>query len=205
MAVALHTDLLTLPRSALEERFRAAIAAVEANQRGDRRGWQTIDGHEVLTLEDGVRFVPDGQDAKAGLAGMIIGGIAAVFGVAFVGIVIDGAQAEPWMRFAGVGLLAAGGYLVWTGRDENRVARAAPRLTGAYLFDDALVHVSTMGCQRFPLERVRGFGYRATSDGTRSKLFIDYVDDEGIERDEVLLYHDATATLAEWRTRSGEL
>lgn len=195
--MSLQLDPHKLPRSALDERFQRAIDDAIAKQRAGRvpadRG-----GHGELELDDGVRFVPDGQDAKRGLASIINGAIAGVFGVLVLVVAVDGAHAEPWMPYAGALLIGSGLYLVSTGRARRRLALAAPRLTGAYLFPDVLVHVSTFGCRTFPIDRVRGFDYRSSDADRSPRMMIRFSDDAGDERTAVLFHHDATASLEAW-------
>lgn len=198
MAVALHTDPSSLPRSFLDARFKHALEEVERKQRASgplARGASTV-------LDDGTRFVPDGQDAKGGQAWTTVGLIAALFGLAFLGILIEGKQAEDWMRLAGPVLLGAGAYLTWSGRAKSRVATNAPRVTGAYLFSDALLHVGTFGCRVFPKERVRGFEYRTGGDRS-ARLLVSYTDEHGAKQEDVLFYEDARAPLEEWLASTG--
>jgi hypothetical protein len=206
VAVTLHTDAVSLPRSRLDARFKDAIAEVVRRQ-GAASGptsAQSETPSKGVVLEDGTEFLPDGQDAKAGAAGTVIGIVAAVLGLAFVGILADGAQAQPWMRYAAPALLGAGGYLVWTGRVKSKAAKAAPRTTGVYLFDDALLHVATFGCRVYPIERVRGFDHRAGSDERSERLLIRYADDGGVDRQDVLVHEDLREPLEAWLARAGE-
>jgi hypothetical protein len=202
MPAVLHTDVVGLSRSQLDARFQRAIEQAEAAQREGRAAWQSRGDCAVLPLESGASFVPDGQDAKLGMAGMIGGGIAGLFGVAFVGVAFDPSQAEPWMRYAGPALVALGGHVAWSSRAKNRAAKARPRFTGAYLFDDVLLHVSTLGCRTFPIERVRGFEYRQRSEN-RWSLLIQYVGDDGAAHEDVLFGRDAAVILEEWRANYG--
>jgi hypothetical protein len=195
----LHTDRLTLARSALAPRFQHAIEAAAALQTNETRPeWVAHPDHRVLTLPDGTRFIPDMEDAKAGTLGMISGGLALLFGLALAVISFDSEQAEPWMRVVSPALVAVGGYLVMHGRRRNRIARAAPRTTGAYLFDDVLLHVGEMGSRTFPVARIRGFTRRSRGQSQTYKLFIRYVEDSGQGAEVDLFVPDATATLNEW-------
>lgn len=199
---ALHTDPLTLPKSSLASRFSRAIdQAVAAQASAGGAGWESRPHHRVLALDDGTLFIPDMEDAKAGSLGMIFGGLALVFGLAFAGIFIDGKQAEVWMPWAAAPLIALGGYVIAKGRQRNRAARALPRVTGGYLLSDALLHVGELGCRVFPAANVRGFVRRSRSGSSSWKLFVRYVDEAGREQEADLFYPDASATLDQWLER----
>ncbi len=199
----LHTDPLSLPRSGLPPRFQRAIEAVVAAQKsGPAAAWENHPDHRVLALEDGTHFIPDMEDANTGNAALIFGGIAMLFGLALAVVFFDGKQAEPWMPIVAPPLIAVGGYLVAKGRRRNQLARAAPRTTGAYLFDDALVHVGLMGCRIFPVARVRGFTRRSRGGSQKLKIYVQYAEDSGQEAESHLFYPDATVTLNAWLERN---
>lgn len=191
----LHTDPLTLPRSALEPRFAEAIELARAAQ---STPFKPSSERDALALDDGTLFVPDMADAKAGVFAIITGGIAVVFGAAFAGIVLDGKQAGSWMPAAALVLIAVGAVLLVQGRQRNRTARSAPRTTGAYLFDDALVHVGVMGNRVYPVERIRGFSYKTRSGSSGFTLRVRFVHDDGREQEDSLLDRDTRPQLEAW-------
>lgn len=183
----LVTDPLKLPRSSLDGPAREAVDRVTAARHF---------GPGELVL-DGLTFVPDGLDARKGGAFALIGGLTALFGVVFAGIVVDGKQDEPWMRWAAPALIAIGGWTWWRGHKDKQLALQTPRVTGAYLLPDLLLHVEDVGCRTFPKSTIVGFEYRATSEGSHHKLFVRYRH-AGEEREDVLFYLDATKRLNAW-------
>jgi hypothetical protein len=149
-------------RAMLEARYQRVIDQARAAQRGGT-AWSDLDGVRALPL-DGALFLPDDEEQRNEGSGRLIGGLIAAFGTLFVLITLDGSQAEPWMRYAGPGLVAVGAYLWWVNREKPGAAQSAPKLTGAYLFDDGLLHVSTAGCRTFPRAHLRGFESRRHGD-----------------------------------------
>ncbi len=183
----LVTDPLKLPRSALEGAAREAVDKVAAARHF---------GASELVLDD-LTFVPDGMDARKGGALALIGGIIVVFGVVFTGIVVEGKQDEPWMRWAAPGLIAVGAWTWWRGRKDKQLAMQTPRSTGAYLLPDLLLQVGDVGCRTYPKAGIVGFEYRATSEGSHRKLFVRYRNGDE-ECEDVLFYQDATQVLNAW-------
>jgi hypothetical protein len=200
---ALQLDPLKLFRADLEPRMKEAIERVEELQRDSGEPFITAPlshvGSEPVELGHGVSFIPDGQDAKKGVAWQMGGAIVAVFGLALVGIYFEGEQAEPWMRWMGPALAIGGGALWWWGTQNQKKTLPQARTTGAYLFPDVLLHVGLVGCRLFPRERIRGFEFRSkTHEGTSLALFIEVELDDGTAVEKELFYRDSVEALTAW-------
>jgi hypothetical protein len=204
VSAALQLDPLKLFRADLDARMTKAIERAEEIQRERGQPFEVPPGYrgfEPVELGDGVVFIPDGSDAKKGAPWQIIGAVAGVFGLALLGVYLEGDQAEPWMRWAGPMLAIGGGGLWWHGTQTQKKTLPQARITGAYLFPELLLHVGTVGCRLFPRERVRGFDCRSMGDpsGARSRyLFIAVELDDGKVVEKELFYRDSVEPLTAW-------
>ena len=198
----LQTEYLKLPRSDLEPRGQAAIEHARALQveRGRPLEPERDRGpFAPVQLPDGVSFIADGEDAKRGMGLKIAGGIVAAFGLAITGVYFEGQQAEPWMRLGGPAMFILGAAILWHFHQVQVKAEAQPRLTGAYLWPDVLVHHSEQGCRVFPAEAIRAFVHgRVGDDPGRKVLHIEFVNDAGNVDRRVLFERDASESLGAW-------
>ena len=213
MSARLQVDPFELPQVKLDRRFLDAIQKAERAQRQmgkasgapspdsgkAAQGWKHT-GTEVpyLELSGGAVFLPDGQDKKSGVSGMIFGALAIAVGL-WLGVASQKPKGTDTLLAAAAAALLCGGVL-WAikGIRLQRAAKELPRRTGSYLFDDALVQVMQWGCRTFPKGQVVRFEY--VPQGHRPPhLLIHYEMDSGQPAQEVLLYRrDASALLSEW-------
>ena len=148
MSLVIHTDPLSLPQQDLPDRFQAAIRAADDAQQthgddGPYRGsgrepptWQRDGTVDYIDL-DGVRFIPDQVDRRRGMLDTLAGTIALLFALILLAAGLQGG--EPRLLPYGIGLGALSAFMFWRGRRTQERAQQEPRLTGLYLFDDALL------------------------------------------------------------------
>jgi len=222
VSVRLQVDPFELPQVKLDRRFLDAIQKSERAQRQMRKAqaggsadsskaapsWkQTSTNVPYLELSGGAVFVPDGQDKKSGVSGIIFGALASAVGIWLAVASQSPKGTDALLAAAATALLCGGVLWAFKGIRMKRVAKDLPKRTGTYLFDDVLVQVMQWGCRAFPKRQVLRFEY--VQEGHRSPhLLIHYEMDSGQPAKEVLLYRrDASALLGKWldkRRRAGQ-